>query len=66
SALIHPRKKLEAIDGAFVRKRFAEKHFARGADREQISACEDLGLTLDDFLDLSVRAMQEVSDELGL
>ncbi len=66
SALIHPRKKLGAIDARFVVKRFGEKHFARGANREQIRACEELGLKLEEFLDISVRAMQEISSELGL
>lgn len=66
SALIHPEKKLSAIDAGFVNKRFGEKHFARGADRDQIRACEELGLDLDEFLEISVTAMQDVSDQIGL
>ncbi len=66
SALIHPEKKLRAIDAGFVLKRFGEKHFARGADRDQIRACEELGLSLEEFVDISVKAMQEVSSDLGL
>ena len=65
-ALIHPDKKLAPIDVPFVLKRFKEKRFAAGADRERIRACEALGLSLDEFLGLSLAAMQEISSELGL
>ena len=67
AALIRPEKKLAAIDAAFVLNRFKEKGFARGANREQIAACEqELGLTLEEFVAVGVVAMQEISDELGL
>ena len=52
AALIRPEKKLALIDAAFVLNRFKEKGFARGANREQIQACqEELGLTLEEFVD---------------
>ena len=66
AALIHPEKKLSAIDVPFLENRFNEKHFARGANREQITACTELGLELDEFLGLSLEAMQNISKELGL
>ncbi len=65
-ALIHPGKKLEPIDAQFAMKRFKEKRFAAGADRDRIRACEKLGMELEDFLDLSIKAMKEISEELGL
>lgn len=66
SALIHPDKKLNSIDAQFVLNRFREGGFARGTNRDQIKTCEDLGLSLDQFVDLSLKAMQEISGELGL
>lgn len=66
AALIHPDKKLSAIDVDFVLKRFKEKSFARGASREQIESCSEVGLDLEQFLQLSLGAMQEKSSELGL
>lgn len=66
AALIHPEKKLSAIDVDFVLKRFKEKSFARGAGREQIQSCSELGLNLEQFLGLSLKAMQDSSKELGL
>ncbi len=67
AALIRPEKKLAAIDTQFVLNRMKEKSFARGANREQIRACEqELGLSLEEFVGIGLKAMQEISDELGL
>lgn len=67
AALIHPDKKLAAIDPQFILNRFGEKQFARGANREQISLCaQELGLDLEEFIAIGLRAMQEIAPELGL
>jgi len=66
AALMHPTKKLENVNVAFVLKRFKEKRFAAGADRNQMRKCEELGLQLEEFVDICLRAMQNISDELGL
>ncbi|NLC10646.1 MAG: HDIG domain-containing protein [Firmicutes bacterium] len=66
AALIHPEKKLAPLDVAFVMNRFKEKQFARGADREQIRSCCELGLELEDFVGMGLEAMQKVSRDLGL
>lgn len=65
-ALIKKEKSLYAIDVPFLVKRMKEKGFARGANREQIRSCEQMGLSLDEFLGLSLEAMQGIADELGL
>jgi hypothetical protein len=46
--------------------RFKEKSFARGASREQMESCKDFGMTLEDFLVLSLNAMRDISEELEL
>lgn len=66
SALIHPSKKLSAIDNQFVLNRFGEKRFAAGANRDQIKTCAELGLSLEDFIRLGLEAMQEIATDLGL
>lgn len=66
AALVSPEKKLSGIDADFVMKRFGEKAFARGANRDTIRACSEIGLELRDFVDLGVKAMQGISKELGL
>ena len=45
-ALIRPEKKLAPIDTDFVMVRFKEKRFAAGANRDQILACQEMGLDL--------------------
>jgi len=66
AALIHPAKKLEPLDVKFLMNRFKEKHFARGANREQIQACQELDLSLEEFLGLALEAMKGISKDLGL
>ena len=65
-ALIRPEKKLDVIDVEFLKNRFEEKSFARGARREQIAACSQIGLSLDEFLNISLKSMQSIHKELGL
>jgi putative nucleotidyltransferase with HDIG domain len=66
SALMHPTKRLGGMDAEFVGKRFKEKRFAAGANREAIASCRELGLELHEFLELSLDAMRSISAELGL
>jgi len=67
AALIRSEKKLAAIDARFVMNRMKEKSFARGANRDQIKACEtELGLPLEEFIAIAVKAMQGIADDLGL
>ena len=66
AALVKPSKKLADVDTEFVLKYYKEKSFARGASREQINSCEELGLTLEEFISLAIEAMQNIADELGL
>ena len=66
AALMHPSKKLAGVDVEFVLNRFKEKRFAAGADRDQIRSCEGLGLDLAEFVGIGLKAMQDISDDLGL
>jgi len=59
-------KKLANVTTKTVQKRFKEKRFAAGASRENIMTCEDLGLELQEFIEISLTAMQNVADRLGL
>jgi len=65
-ALMHPDKKLAALDLPFLKKRFKEKSFAKGASREQMEGCSRLALALDQFLLLCLGAMQKIAMQLGL
>jgi len=66
AALMHPDKKLRSIDVEFIMRRFKEKRFAAGANREQIKTCVDFGLSLDEFLGIALKSMQGIDKELGL
>lgn len=65
-ALIHPEKSLDPIDVPFAMKRMKEKRFAAGADRNRIAACDELGLSVEDFMELSIDAMKGIKKDLGL
>jgi putative nucleotidyltransferase with HDIG domain len=66
AALIRPEKRLELVSLKSLKKRFKEPSFAKGARREDIMTCSELGIELEDFLAIGLEAMQEVAGELGL
>lgn len=66
AALITKEKRLALIDTDFVLKRFGEKAFARGANRDQIRACSEIGLSLEEFITIGIEAMQGIAADLEL
>jgi uncharacterized protein len=66
AALVRPDKDLHAVEVRSLLKRWKEKAFARGASREQMDTCTDLGLTREEFLTLSLAAMQASAADIGL
>lgn len=66
AALVNPAKKLEAVKAKSVKKRYKEKAFARGADREIIAECEAGGIPLAEFCEISLQAMQQIAEQIDL
>ena len=66
AVLMHPTKKIKSVDLEFIQRRYKEKSFARGARREEIEKCSQLGLGLDEFIDICLKAMQGIEADLGL
>ena len=66
AALVRPDRELGSVKVKSVTKRYKEKAFARGANRETIAECEKVGIPLAEFCALSLAAMQEISKDLGL
>ncbi len=66
AALVRPDRSLAGVEVRSLKKRWKEKAFARGACREQMNTCTDLGMTREEFLGVALEAMQERSAELGL
>ncbi len=66
SALIAKDKELASIDKEFVLKRFHTPGFSKGVDRENIKLCEStLGISLNEFIDITLKSMQNIADQLG-
>jgi len=66
TTLVHPDKKLVNVKLSSLKKKFKNKNFAAKCDRGIILECEKIGLTLDEFLDIGLRALRGISNELGL
>lgn len=66
TALVYPDQKLASVKAKSVRKRMKKKDFARAVSREIIGECERIGIPLDEFIALSLEAMQGVAGDLGL
>jgi putative nucleotidyltransferase with HDIG domain len=66
ATLMHPDKKIKSIDVEFVKRRYKEKSFARGARREEIEQCVNIPLDLDEFIAVCLGAMQGIDQDLGL
>ncbi|MEO0293765.1 MAG: HDIG domain-containing metalloprotein [candidate division WOR-3 bacterium] len=65
SALVN-KGGLRELDTSFVLKRFKEKRFAEGADRKLIERCQDLGLTLEEFISICLLGMKEIANVLDI
>jgi putative nucleotidyltransferase with HDIG domain len=66
ATLMHPSKKLQEVDLGFVKRRYKEKSFARGARREDIEQIREIGIDLDEFISICLDAMQGIDKDLGL
>jgi putative nucleotidyltransferase with HDIG domain len=66
-ALVMPNKKLNEVTIDKVLKKLKEPSFAKGVNREIILKAEEmLGLKLEELIEIALKAMNEISDELGL
>ena len=66
TTLVYPDKKIAGVKSKSVTKRMKQKAFAASVKRENILECEKIGIPLHEFAELSVNAMKEISDVLGL
>ncbi len=66
SALVQPDKKLSSVQLPSLKKKFKSKSFAANCNRDQVGECDKAGVSIDDFLEIGLRALQGISSELGL
>lgn len=63
---VYPDKKIESVKLKSIIKRMKEKNFAASVKRENILECKKIGITIEQFAQISLTAMTEISTELGL
>ena len=66
AALVRPEKDIAGVQLKSLTKRWKEKAFAKGASREQMAGCAEIGLERDEFLGLALAAMQARASDIGL
>jgi len=67
TCLVLPSRKLADVTVDMVLRRFKEKNFAAGTRRDEIAMCQEkLGISLEDFVSISLKSVQNISSEIGL
>ncbi len=59
-------KKITDMEVSGLKKKFKDKSFAAGCNREIIKECENLGISVDEFLKIGVDGMKKIKNEIGL
>lgn len=65
-ALVMPSKKLKDVKAESVIKKINDKDFARGADRNRIALCEEVGIPKEKFIEIALNGLMSIADEIGL
>ncbi|WP_286846095.1 MULTISPECIES: HDIG domain-containing metalloprotein [Aminobacterium] len=67
AALVRPSKSLQDLTVKSVKKKWKDKAFARGVNRDVIlKGAEMLDVAIDELIDGVIRALQPIEEELGL
>lgn len=67
TALVRPSKSIFDVDVAAVQKKFKDKKFAAGVNRDEvIHGAAELGVPLEEHIAFVIKALQGAADELGL
>ncbi len=65
--LVMPDKKLSSVTVQSIIKKFPVKSFAAAVNRDQIKLCEEkLGIKLNQFVDIALKSMTDIHNDLGL
>jgi putative nucleotidyltransferase with HDIG domain len=65
-ALVIPSKKLADVKAESISKKFKDKDFARGANRERILFCEQIGIPKERFFEVALKGLKESASQIGL
>jgi len=65
TAMVYPDKKIDSVKVKSITKRMKEKMFAASVNRETIMECEKIGITIDEFAEISLAALRPIAADLG-
>jgi putative nucleotidyltransferase with HDIG domain len=65
-AIIMPTKKINEVKKETLIKKFKDNSFAKERNRNKIYLCQDLGIKIEDFLELSLNELSKISKDLDL
>ncbi|MCB2196541.1 MAG: HDIG domain-containing protein [Bacteroidetes bacterium] len=66
TALVYPDKKIKDVKVKSVTKRMKQSAFAASVSRDNIKECEKIGIPLNEFVEIALNAMKEISAKIGL
>lgn len=66
TTLVYPDKKIVGVKAKSITKRMKQKAFAASVKRENILECEQIGIPINEFAELSLNAMKGISNLLDL
>ncbi len=59
-------KKISDMEAKGLKKKFKDKTFAAGCDREIIKEIENVGISLDEFFEIAIEGIKNIKDYIGL
>lgn len=65
-ALVQPDKKISSVRVESVMKKFKKKDFAKTVNRQLMYDIEKTGISLEEFIQMALDSLNEISDEIGL
>lgn len=66
SVLVRPDKKIATMEVSSLKKKFKDKAFARGVDRNVLREIEKVGLTMDEFFEIALNAIKGIAEQVGI
>lgn len=66
TALVYPDRKIKDVKVKSVTKRMKQSAFAASVNRDNIKECEKIGIPLNEFVEIALNAMKEISEKIGL
>lgn len=59
-------RKVSDMNVSGLKKKFKDKKFAAGVNRDIILECEKIGIALDEFMQISIDALKKIANDVGL